>query len=205
MGDENDAVFGLILALGITLATAAEPDPAIVLQRVAIKTSVRAATLPNYTCVQTVNRDYYKPLATAVGETCAKVLAERRHPTVDTGLRLSLTDRLRLDVALTAHGEIYSWVGASKFEEAGIDAVVHNGPIASGSFGAFLTVVFGQDPKSFHHRGISQADGRSLMEYTFQVEKEDSRYKVRTPDSWVYTGYSGSVWLDSGRNSKWPG
>ena len=188
--------WALILICGAIRARAADPDPTLVLQRVAIKTMVRANTLPNYTCVQTVNRDFYRPLATAVGQTCAKVLEQRQLPTFDTGLRLILTDRLRLDVTLTSQGEIYSWVGASKFEDSGIASVVHQGPIATGSFGAFLTIIFGQDPKSFQYQGTVRENGRTLMEYRFRVEKEESHYKVRVPDSWVHTGYSGSIWLD---------
>jgi hypothetical protein len=34
------------------------------------------------------------------------------------------------------------------------------------------------------------------MQYAFEEAKEVSRYKVRTPDYWAYTAYSGSVWID---------
>jgi hypothetical protein len=184
-----------LLAWSIT-AAAADRDPALVLQRVAIKQRVRAASLPNYTCVETVTRDYYKSKSVAPKRTCADVLEERRHPGLEMGQRLVLTDRLRLDVTMIERGEIYSWSGASKFEDSGIDEVVHQGPIGTGSFGAFLAVVLAQDLKTFHYLGDTQVAGRNLMEYLFQVEKESSHYQVKTRDSWVYTGYSGSVQVD---------
>jgi hypothetical protein len=185
-----------MLVCAATVTTAAESDPAKLLQRVAIKVRVLSATLPNYTCVETVNRNYYKPKAAAHAPSCAVVLEQRRHPALDAALRLVLTDRLRLDVALTGRGEIYSWVGASKFEDADVSRVVHMGPIATGSFGALLAIVFGQDPKTFHFEKHVLADRRDLMEYSFQQSQEDSRYKLKTKESWVYTAYRGTFQLD---------
>ena len=101
---------------------------------------------------------------------------------------------------MTSHGEIYSWVGASKFEDSGIDAVVHQGPISTGSFGAMLTIVFAQDPKTFQYRGTTQQDGHNVMEYSFQEVQSNSRYKVKTGDSWINSGYSGSVQVDPETN-----
>jgi len=162
----------------------AAADPAQVLQRAAIKVRVRAATLPNYTCVQTVTRDYYKPRTVGQARSCAASRSE--------DLRLTTTDRLRLDVTMTGRGEIYSWAGASKFEDSDIGALVHRGPIGSGSFGAILAILFGQDPATFYFERLAGP----LMEYTYRVPQQDSRYKVRTSDSWVYTAYSGTVQID---------
>jgi hypothetical protein len=189
----------LILACCVA-AGAAEPDPALVLLRASIRARVHAASLPNYTCVQTVTRDFYRAKVQGPAKTCEAVLEQRQHPLEDPGVQLILTDRLRLDVTLTSQGEIYSWVGASKFEDAGINAVVHQGPISTGSFGAMLAIVFAQDPKTFQYRGTTQQDGRTLLEYSFQEPGADSRYKVRTRDSWVNSGYSGSVQVDPQTN-----
>ncbi len=176
------------------IASAAGPDPALVLQRTAIKVRVRMASMPNYTCVQTVTRDYFRPRDPA--RSCLAVEAERQRPALDPVLVRTFTDRLRLDVSMTDRGEIYSWAGASKFEDTGIESIVHEGPISSGSFGALLSIVFALDPQNFEYRGAAQVDGRSLMEYDFHVAQEKSRYKVRTTDSWVYTAYSGTVQID---------
>ena len=182
------------------LALAAEPDPAVVLLRASIKARVRADAMANYTCVQTVTRDYYQPRTTGRGRSCQAAMENLQHPVADQELRLVLTDRLRLDVTLTSHGEIYSWAGASKFEDAGVDAVVHQGPISTGSFGALLTVVLSQDLKTFQYRGTTSREGRDLMEYTFQTPQDVSHYKVRGGDSWVYTAYSGTVTIDPANN-----
>ena len=93
-------------------------------------------------------------------------------------LRDAVTDRLRLDVAMVNRGEIFSWVGASKFDDAGIEDLVHNGPIATGAFGAYLVVVFQQDTRTFTFEKFTMAEGRSLMEYSFDVAVVQSRYKL---------------------------
>lgn len=186
----------LLLAWSLLAAAAADRDPAQVLQRVSVKVRVRAASLPNYTCVETVSRDYYKPKAALLERSCPVVSEDRQHPSEDMALRLIMTDRLRLDVTLTSQGEIYSWVGASKFEDSGIEQIVHQGPIATGSFGALLAIVFGQDPKAFHFERETVVAGRDVMEYSYQTAQENSRYKVKTKDGWVYTAYSGTFQVD---------
>ena len=171
----------------------AADDPMKVLERVTIKQLVRAAKLPNYTCVETVTRDYYKLKKSSSARSCSAVL---QHSTPDRALPLTVTDRLRLDVALTDRREIYSWVGDSKFEDAGVTAIVRHGPIATGAFGALIAVVFGQDAKTFHFEKNIVVAGRSLMEFSFQMASEESRYQVMTRESWIHAAYHGTLQVD---------
>ena len=125
------------------------------------------------------------------------MLEERQHPGLAMVLRDAVTDRLRLDVAMVDRGEIFSWVGASKFDDAGIDHLVHNGPIATGAFGAFLVVVFEQDTRTFTFEKYMLDGGRSLMEYSFDVAVVQSRYKLLARGgSWIYVAYNGTIQLD---------
>jgi hypothetical protein len=103
---------------------------------------------------------------------------------------------LRLDVTIIPGGEIYSWVGASKFEEGGIDQVVKEGPIGTGPFGALLAVIFHQDVKTFRFNRYVLYHGRALFEYSFEVSNEVSQYRVKAGDSWVKTAYSGTLQAD---------
>lgn len=69
--------------------------------------------------------------------------------------------------------------------------------MGSGAFGAFLTVVFQEDQAKFSFERNIVADGRSLLEYSFQVRREDSHYKVKLKDgSWIYTAYGGRFQVD---------
>jgi hypothetical protein len=61
-------------------------------------------------------------------------------------LRLSTTDRLRLDVLLATNRELYSWADAKKFEEGEIDELVTQGAFGTGPFASMLlSVLEGSD------------------------------------------------------------
>lgn len=176
---------------------AAEPDPAEVLKLFSAHVARNGARIKDYTCVESVERVYYRPAASTLDQACSALLAVREHPTPDMVLRMQGIDRLRLDVADTATGEIYSWVGASRFDST-VDLVVREGPIGTGAFGSLLTVIFGVDAKSVNYRGTMVVNGRRLMEYTFEVPQTASHYLVKVEDgsNWIPSAYSGSVLVD---------
>lgn len=188
--------YALICALTIRLTAAAERDPGEVMARVIWKVVAAARHIPNYTCVETVSRQFFRPAANNLPRACESLLEARRHPTPDMVLHWFATDRLRLDVAMTEQGEIFSWVGASKFDEEFIDHLIRTGPMGTGAFGSMLFVTFESDVKKFKFVGNPVVEGRSLFEYSFQVSKPESHYKVRVGDSWVFTGYSGTLQVD---------
>jgi hypothetical protein len=173
-------------------AAAQQPSAAELTQRVIAKARQRDARLPNYTCVETVARDYYKPVASTLPRSCPVLAELRQHRTPDMQLKWLLTDRLRLDVAMTNHGEIHSWVGASKFEDGDIDRLVTNGPIGTGAFGGFLTMIFNEGWQSIHYLGVR--DG--LAEFSFRIEKTASNYRVKADNSWIVVGYEGTFQTD---------
>ena len=184
------AVFSAVLAAG------AEHDPAEVMSRVTARILAAGKRIPNYTCVEAVQRDYFQPAAATLPRACPLVIEERRHPGLAMVLRPILTDRLHLDVAMVRGGETFSWVGASKFDDAGIFDLVRFGPIATGAFGGYLVIIFEQDVKRFTFERDVVAGGRSLIEYSFQVTAAGSHYKVRAGDSWFYIAYSGTIQVD---------
>ena len=55
---------------------------------------------------------------------------------------MTTSDRLRLDVAMAAAVEMYSWVGEKRFNDRDLLDIVHEGAISNGSFAAFLTANF---------------------------------------------------------------
>jgi hypothetical protein len=180
----------------LSLAFLAERDPVEVLAKATEKLAARRRSIPNCTCVETISRDYFRPAAATLPRACSVLLEQRKHPTLDLVLRHVLTDRLRLDVAVTERGEMFSWVGANKFEDSGIERLVTVGPVGTGAFSDFLSVVLLQDAKEAPFEGYVVADGRNLMEYSYRVRKGNSHYKVRLEDSSFYSGYSGTFRLD---------
>ena len=193
------ARFVIAAVAGAGLLAASGPDPVEVLRRAVAKVAATRKTLPNYTCVQTVTRHYFRPAAATLSRACSVVIEERRQPTLDMVLRPQYTDRLRLDVAMIEHREIFSWVGASKFSEGEIDSVVPEGPISTGGFGGFLLSVFSADIADFHFvRSLVADNGRGLMEYAYRVPAAESHYKLKLQrgNLWFYTAYHGTFQVD---------
>jgi hypothetical protein len=170
-------------------------DPQDLLARVAAKLAVTEKRIPNFTCVETVTRDYYQPAST-LPRACSVLLEERKRRTKDLILRHLSTDRLRLDVTMVRTGELFSWVGARNFDDKGIEHLVRDGPMGSGAYGAFLQLVFLQDVKEFVFERNLVSGGHNLMEYSFRVNRSESHYRVKLDTSWIYTAYSGTFQLD---------
>src|SRR5512142_549044 len=127
--------------LAVAPALAADEDPVDVLIRLRDQVAAHSDRIPNYTCVETVQRERYEPAITAP-KTCDDIMARRKQPNVSPLLRHATTDRLRLDVALAENGEIYSWAGAEKFAEGDIDELIPDGAIGTGPFASMLLGVF---------------------------------------------------------------
>lgn len=192
------ALTGAVLC-GAPLARAGDSEAAALLKRAIANVTANMNGIQNYTCVETVRRDYYRPRASTLPQACSAVLQEREHPGPAMALQLFSADRLRLDVTTTEKGEIFSWVGASKFDDAGIQDLVHQGPIGTGAFEAFLSVIFEKDVKQFKVMGERFVDGRRLMEYSFSVSRTASHYRVQMDrgSGWFTSAYSGLVLVDS--------
>jgi hypothetical protein len=174
----NTLKHGSIL-VAIWAITNAQPssraDPQDVLVRVAAKLAVTEKRIPNFTCVETVTRDYYQPAST-LPRACSVLLEERKRRTKDLILRHLATDR--------------------NFDDKGIEHLVRDGPLGSGAYGAFLQLVFLQDVKEFVFERNLVSGGHNLMEYSFRVNRSDSHYRVKLDKSWIYTAYSGTFQLD---------
>ncbi len=181
--------------LALVFLFAAAVDPAAVLTRVLARIRADLRHVPNYTCVETVTRQFFIPAA-PVRRNCDVLLEMKKNPTLDMKLRRSHTDRLRLEVAMSSRGEIHAWVGATHFEEDSIDKIVREGPVGTGMFAAFLFNIFDQDVRTFRYENEVVVDGHERLEYSFDVPEKDSHYKVRVYESWVMTGYRGRFEID---------
>ena len=187
----------LALALSVSVPAQAGDDPAEVLKRATEKVIANSKTLSNHTCVETVTRDFFGPAVPTPPRACSAFLAQSLHPATASALQHLVTDRFRLDVTLVVGGEIFSWVGASRFDDQGLEHLVNSGPIGTGAFDAFLDVVFRFDAQGIRFQKYVLAEGPSLLEYSIEVPKSDSHYLVRLGESWVPIGYSGTFQLNS--------
>jgi len=95
-------------------------DSSEVLARAREKLLRSIHSLPRYTCIETIDREYFsqlKPRALSMTEAPAPSCKQLLPRAVDQ-LPLFSTDRLRLEVAVIDGAEVFSWPGASEFERA---------------------------------------------------------------------------------------
>jgi hypothetical protein len=77
-----------------------------------------------------------------------------------------------------------------------MDRVTYKGPMATGLFGGLLILLFESDVKQMLFRGKKTVDGRTLFEYSYQVPRTDSHYKVKVENDWSFAGYNGTIRID---------
>jgi hypothetical protein len=185
-----------ILLFGLTSLAAADDDPTDVLIRLRDQVLAHAERIPNHTCVESVRRDIYEAVTRSPARSCDALLARRKQPGFLSSLKLASTDRLRLDVLLATDREVYSWAGAKRFEEGEIDELVTQGAFGTGPFASMLLSVLRGGDARFFFEGDKFIGDRRLLEYSFSVPMDRSRYRVKAQNTWVVTGYTGSILAD---------
>ena len=177
---------------------AARRESVDVLKRATARMVANSDAQQSLTCVETIQRVYYHPLANTLPRYCPQLMEQRQHPSPDLKLLTWMQDRLRLEVASSARGEIYSWPGASRFSDGDIATLIHSGPIGTGPFGVMLNLIFMRDVKSFVIADDSVVDGRRCLSYKFAVSVENSHFLVKSINSetWVPAAYEGIVHVD---------
>jgi hypothetical protein len=186
---------GFFLAVAGVLSAQEQPDPTQVLAQARDKIVESRPRLPNYTCVQTVDRSYFRravqpnPLPS-----CSQMHADEDAHAYQ--IDLYLTDRLRLDVKVSAGAEIGSWAGASQFDAKSIFELVATGPFGTGALGTFLSDIFDNGGTSFVYNGEVLSDAGKLYQYSYQVPLGASHYQVHTRRDWRAIAYEGEVGID---------
>jgi hypothetical protein len=184
----------ILLAAGLGVCLAADPNPTAVLAQVRDRIVASLRRMPNYTCVETITREYYKPNTVQPPKSCDELSAQKRWASYK--LEHTALDRLRLDVAVVPDREIYSWAGAVEFESRDPSEIIGGGPIGTGPFGAFLMAIFGTQSAGFAYVGPTTQNGRALFEFTYRVPRENSHYQIRVPEGWIVAAYDGTILID---------
>jgi len=169
-------------------------DPKDLLLRVRDNLLGTIQRLPRYTCTLTIDRAQYEPDALHRAPSCDDLIGQQRKGQSKT--RLSESDRLRLDVAIAATNEIYSWVGEDRFDDRDLFDLVRQGAVQTGSFSTFLTSIFSGTSATFSYNGDTTLNGQPLVEFGFQVPPEKSNYVFGNRREHVTTGYGGTFLAD---------
>jgi hypothetical protein len=180
---------GFLLLCAMAACLPAQPSYADLLRRATAKVLETVSRLPKYMCTQTIDRSQLEPVPGTAGRQC--------EPRKGKQLRLTTSDRLRLDVAISASREMYSWVGEGHFEDGGLFQLVRSGALSTGAFSSFLEVIFRDDAGAFSFKGETTESGRKVAEFEFRVAAPSSHYIFSGRNSRIATGYSGSIFVDS--------
>ncbi len=193
----------LLLLCSFTAATWAQDapagraqpeDPKDLLLRVRSNLMGTIGRLPRYTCTLTIDRAQYEADPLQRPASCDDLIGQKKKGQFEP--RLSETDRLRLDVAIAATNEIYSWVGEDRFDDRDLFDLVRQGAVQTGSFSTFLTSIFTGDAATFSYNGDTALDGQPLVEFGFQVPREKSNYIFGNRREHVTAGYEGAFLAD---------
>ncbi len=162
----------------LLLAAAAYADPVkpewILLTRIRVVMAENLQRLPNYTCLQTIERS--------------------RRPAPSR--KFQLVDTLRLEVALVGGKELFSWPGAGRFEDRDLRDFVA-GTSGNGSFGLHARSVFLSNAPQFTYVGERDRDGRKTVRFDYEVAQMVSGFQLRVSDRSAIVGYRGSFWADA--------
>jgi len=164
----------------------------------------RAKHLPDYTCIQTVDRRYFKRLPRKVTildgdvvrsyqpiHSCEQIRSLGGHDLV-----LQSTDRLRLDIKVSQGFEIGSWPD-SQFSARSIFDLIAGGPYETGMLGALISDIFVHGGATHRYLGEETGTGTQLSTFSYQVPLGSSHYQVKSGSNWVATPFAGTFWLDS--------
>lgn len=176
-----------------TAAPGTATDPRALLLRVRESVTNTLLRLPRYLCTLTIDRAQYTPVKDA--GSCEAPAASPRNQRPP---RIAVTDRLRLDVAIAAANEIYSWVGEDRFDNPDVFDLVKDGALQTGVYATFLASIFRDDVASFSYTGATKVNGRELAGFSFEIPRERSRYIFGNRVEQSIVGYGGSFLVDPG-------
>jgi hypothetical protein len=169
-----------LVVLAVALAPLAgfpQDLPPEVLMLARLKSHMRQelARIPNYTCVEVLER-FHKPAG-------------------PKGTMKPL-DTMQLEVAHIGGRELFSWLGDRNFKEDNPSAFIGGGMIGGGLFAGHLQGLLVSDPATFRYRGAEDLDGRRSIRYDFQLSSLWSRYTIQVAGASGNVGMKGALWAD---------
>ncbi|MBM3774782.1 MAG: hypothetical protein FJW37_06405 [Acidobacteria bacterium] len=160
-------------AAAAVLGAQAPDGPDALLERIQRKMAQNLNRLPDYVCLQTVER------------------SRRQSP---AGSYQPL-DTLRVEVGLVGNRELYSWPDSSGFEDKELAEMIGRGVVGTGHFALLAKHVFLSRVAEFTWKGEDLLNGRAAVRFDYQVPRNLSSYRIRVPPNEAVVGFHGSVWV----------
>jgi len=168
----------LCLVLVLPASGGQEPRPDLereLVQRVRQRMADNITLLPDYTCLETIERSVRT--------------AGKKNPLV--------SDRIHLEVAYVGGNELFAWPGSEHFDADLFEELPRQaGAIATGGFGGWVGSLFGPSAPAFTFAGECIVEGRSGSRFTFRVPLSSSTHMFKVGDRRVKSAYAGSICID---------
>jgi hypothetical protein len=166
-------LFGVALMTTAGSARGQSPDDGH-LARFKEKVRQDMATIPNYTCLETIQR-------------------ARREPHSHT---FKPADTVRLEVSSVAGKELFAWPGSREFQDDEVTALVTSGTIGTGMFASFAQNLFVTDKGTLQYGGQENLAGHASVRYDFHLTMQESRWEIRANDADEIVAAKGTFWFD---------
>ena len=165
----------LLACLSIPLGAQTDlPRDVILLARIRHRAAEDLAHIPNFTCLETI---------------------ERSSRTSDAK-RFEVKDVVRVEVAHVGDHELFAWPGASRFESGSLTAMVGSGMISSGEFVSHAQSVFLGNSAVIRYAGEDEFARRRAAHYEYEISPLFSGYTIVANGQSAVTGVRGSFWAD---------
>ena len=151
--------------------------------------------IPNYTCLQTIQRERFAPRS-----------RERKRKLTPADLvrgdnpaqaHAAESDTIRMEVAVVDGKELYSWPGAEEFAGTSVAEMVGYGSLSSGEYARHVRALFLTDAATFEFVGEEKLEGRRAVRYDYRVLLAKSAYVVQTGRERTTVAHHGSLWADA--------
>ncbi len=169
----------MLLAAGAQLwAQTLSPElpPGVLLgARVRERVKQRFAHLPEYTCLETLNR-------------FSGTAGKRNLKQIDT---------VRLEVLFAGREEFFDSPGGRSFQESSPARFTSKGLIGNGLFAGYLENIFVYGNGVFQYRGEEDLEGRRVARFDFRVPSLQGATLLEVPGARANVGVAGAFWADA--------
>jgi hypothetical protein len=168
-----------------------EIDAQALLEKVRRLVLATVQQAPRYTCMEQVERYWYG------NRKVARPGCDTDRPPEAVDRNLLRSDRLRLDVAVGAGQEMFSWHGEKSFRTEEIDELVTSGPISSGTYFSFLSSIFLEGRANIDFLGLRKEADKQLAVFGYAVPITRSAFETHTVNGTEAMGYRGEFLADA--------
>jgi hypothetical protein len=173
----NQIIWAWVVALSVALMAGAAADELPdegQLARFQIKVRHDMTGIPNYTCLETIERTRREPHS-------------RAFKPIDT---------VHLEVSSVSGKELFAWPGARHFDDRELSSMVSGGAIGSGMFAMFAHNLFVNNQGARQYRGKESLEGRDSVRYDFYLTAQNSGLRITSGSASETVAATGSFWFD---------